>query len=463
MKIYKLLFLILLAWLTIASGDVLAQKKKKAKPKTASSTQTKDVFAPTNPALPLKISKNGRYFINQYNQPFFLNGDTGWTLLHKLTLPDAIHYLKNRKSKLFNTVFLQLLPPEPGQQNAYNQSPFNVENDFSTPNEAYFQYVENVIKEAAKLRLMVAIVPAWLGCCRTNWFEVNYQNGPDKCRQYGRYLGERFGQYDNLIWIMGGDRDPLREENVQRSIAEGIKAATPDAPMTYHAASSHSSTDVFPYESWLDFSMIYTYFRGKEGVWTNDMPQVYEIAQSEYQKTAYKPFILGESQYEDENVGNSQIVRRQAYWSALTGATGHCYGSSVWAFEGNWKNTLDIPGAFDMAIFYKTIMGLPWELLRPDVANEIIAEGQSEWQKDDYISTAVLPNKRMMVMYMPVARTIKIRADQLRGTIMKILWINPMTGKKTVAGYFSPTGIKEIKPPNDGQDWLLVIGNVSRK
>ncbi len=102
-------------------------KRKKTDQKTV---LAKAEYAPSNPALPLKVSKNGRYFVNQYNQPFFFNADAGWLLLQKAPLADAIHYLKNRKSKLFNTVFVQLLPPEPDQKNVYGQSPFDEANDF---------------------------------------------------------------------------------------------------------------------------------------------------------------------------------------------------------------------------------------------------------------------------------------------------------------------------------------------
>lgn len=445
--------------LLLVISPLFGQKKRKAVPKkkpAASMVIPQGIY-------PLKVSRNGRYLVDRFNHPFLMNADAGWLLLHKLKIEEVRIYLNQRKAQLFNTIFLQLLPPEPDDVNSYGETPFLPKGDFSAPNHSYFQYVENVIKEAAKLQIVVAIVPAWLGCCRTNWYEIQYQNGQEKCRFYGAYLGNRFKKYNNIVWIMGGDRDPLREEQVQRAIATELKAAAPHHLITYHAAASHSSTDVFAGESWLDFSLIYTYFRGKQGVWTNDMPQVYEAALAESQKSPRKVFVLGESQYEDENVGTDLMVRRQAYWSLLNGASGHCYGSSLWAFPTPWQETLKLPGAKQIGLFYKIFNGLPWYLFRADTSNEILMEGRGTLGSEDYSTVAVLPNYRMAVIYLPTSRTIKINVEKINGSNIRALWINPRTNKRWIGGYFKPQGNRELTPPTLDEDWLLLVGNVGRK
>jgi Protein of unknown function (DUF4038)/Putative collagen-binding domain of a collagenase len=452
---YLLTFLLALTCILGA----MAQKKR-LKKKSRSQAQTVRVLTSN---FPLKLSKNNRYFTDQANRPFLLNADAGWMLFQKLRIEEARHYLNSRKAKHFNTIFLQLLPAEPTQTNAYGEVPFLQEGNFLSPNEKYFKYVEDVIVAANRLGLVVALVPAWLGCCGTNWYDVQFKNGTEKCRSYGQYLATRFKLHKNIVWIMGGDRDPLRETDVQRAIAEGIKSINTQQPMTYHAASSHSSTDVFGAEPWLDFSMIYTYFRGKQGVWTNEMPEVYEVALNEYRKNASKAFILGESQYEDENVGNAQMVRRQAYWAMLCGATGHCYGSSLWAFPANWKRTLELAGATDMALFHRIFTRLPWELLRPETKNELIVEGQGTYGSDDYAPVAMLPNNRMAVVYFPTGRTVKIDVSKIKGSSIRALWINPSTDKRWIGGYFKPKGTRELTPPTLGNDWVLLLGNVGKK
>jgi len=449
--------LIALCCIFCASGGIAQKKRRKAKTRSHPQGQI------TVSYFPLKISKNGRYLTDQLDKPFLMNADAGWLLFQKLRIEEARFYLAKRKAKYFNTVFLQLLPPEPNERNAYGEAPFLKQGDFGTPNEKYFQYVENVLLAANRLGMAVALVPAWLGCCRTNWYDVQHQNGVEKCRNYGQYLGTKFKNHKNIVWIMGGDRDPLREQAVQRAMAEGIKSAAAQQPMTYHAASSHSSTDVFGNEPWLDFSMVYSYFRGKQGVWTPEMPQVYEVARNEYHKLPHKAFVLGESQYENENVGNAQMVRRQAYWAMLSGGSGHCYGSSLWAFPAYWRRVIELPGATDMAFFHHIFSRLPWELLRPDTTNEILVAGQGTYGSDDYAPVALLPNNRMAVIYLPVGRSIRVDVGKIKGSSIRALWIDPSTDKRWIGGYFKPSGVRDITPPSLGNDWLLLLGNVGKK
>jgi hypothetical protein len=448
--------ILLFLWVTT---PLFAQKKRKP----TSKKKPAAVAVVNQGIFPLKVSKNGRYLTDYYNRPFLMNADAGWTLFHKLRIEEAQTYLANRNAQHFNTVFLQLLPPEPNQTNAYGEAPFYPKDDFSAPNNKYFQYVEDVIKQAAKMQMVVALVPAWLGCCRTNWYDVQYKNGVEKCRVYGSYLGNRFKKYQNVVWIMGGDRDALREEHVQKAMAQGLKSAAPNHLITYHAASSHSSTDVFANEPWLDFSMVYTYFRGKQGVWTPEMPQVYEVALTESKKMPRKAFILGESQYEDENVGNAEMIRRQAYWTILSGGSGHCYGSSIWEFGNNWQEKLLLPGVSQVSLFYKIFSALPWYLFRPDATDDFLVEGRGGYGSDDYGSVAVLPNYRMAVIYLPTSRTVKINVEKIKGTSIRALWISPRTNKRWIGGYFKPQGVRELTPPTLDEDWLLLVGNVGRK
>ena len=155
---------LLIAWCVIfcALAGNTQRKYRKAKARSyAKSPATVSHF-------PLKISKNDRYLTDQLDKPFLLNADAGWLLFQKLRIEDARFYLAKRKAKYFNAVFVQLLPPEPNEHNAYGEVPFIKQGDFSTPNEKYFRHVEDVLLAANRLGMAVAIVPAWLGCCRTN-------------------------------------------------------------------------------------------------------------------------------------------------------------------------------------------------------------------------------------------------------------------------------------------------------
>src|SRR5664279_5150108 len=103
--------------------------------------------------------------------------------------------------------------------------------------------------------MLLSIAPLWNGCCPGGW-GTDPENfikraGVEKCGELGKYLGRRFGRHNNVLWIMGGDNDPGANRREINALAEGIKYFAPQQLMTYHAASTHSSTDVWDNVPWL--------------------------------------------------------------------------------------------------------------------------------------------------------------------------------------------------------------------
>ena len=65
---------------------------------------------------------------------------------------------------------------------------------------------------------------------------------------------------------------------------------------------------------------------------------------SEYNRSNFKPVFMVEANYEfgkgDFYIegGSTQNLRRQEYWTMLSGATGQVYGSGkIWRFEKGWE------------------------------------------------------------------------------------------------------------------------------
>ena len=86
-----------------------------------------------------------------------------------------------------------------------------IDYSFAQPNDAFFAHAERVLTIADSLGLVINIAPFWIGCCGEGYgegakHEVYKQSGPDKARQMGLYLGNRFGKYKNVIWTMGEQR-----------------------------------------------------------------------------------------------------------------------------------------------------------------------------------------------------------------------------------------------------------------
>lgn len=419
------------------------------------------------PVFPLKISENHRYFVDQDGKPFLYHADTGWQIFTNLTTEESLEYLSTRKEQGFTTIQVQLVM-SPEQVNRYGQKPFGGEVDFSKPNEAYHNHVLKIIQKADSLGLMIVMSQPWLGCCQEGFGgrpdKPFLKSGPEKSKQYGQYLGKKFASCKNLFWIMGGDNDPKGDRVPLFAFFDGLRETAPAFQlMTYHASPPHSSTDLFQYSNWLGFSFIYTYWREKPNEWTihDLMPHVYEAALREYSKTDIMPFVLGESQYEgpgkiDNDMGEPQIIRRQAYWTMLCGGAGHAYGTDIWNFPANWREIMKYPGAAQMGYFRQFFESIPWWTLVPDVKHEAVVAGYGEWSKPDFATTAVSTDRRLLVTYIPQLTSVTVDFGYLAGNKFRVRFFDPRYGK-----YIKETTVDKrtvqrvVSPP--GEDLVLHI------
>jgi hypothetical protein len=420
-------------------------------------------------AFPLRVARSGRYFEDQRGRPFLYHADTGWQLFARLTAAEAREYLAYRKRQGFTTVQLQL-SFNPDSADRAGHRPFAGagpgDADFARPDSAYHAHVAEVLGVADSLGLLVVLSQPWLGCCREAYGggpdKPIRRNGPAKTRGYGEYLGRRFARFTNLFWIVGGDNDPGAERAELAAFAEGLRAAAPAHQLlTYHAATTHSSTDVFPDAGWLGFSFVYTYWRGKPGTWVPpaQMPHVYEAALREYDKGHRMPLVLGESQYEGaagNDAGTPRQVRRQAYWALLSGAAGHAYGSELWAFPPNWRAVMRSPGAEQMRHVAALFGRLPWWRLVPDRRHRVVIAGSGAYGRDDYVTAAVTDDRTLLVAYLAERRTVAVDLTKLAGPAAAARWFDPRTGETRPAGRYAAPGVQRLTPPSD-DDWVLLV------
>ena len=417
--------------------------------------------------FPLKISDNKRYFVTQQGKPFLYHADTGWQIFTQLTTEEAVEYLSFRKSQGFNTIQVQIVM-SPEQESRYQQKPFHGDVDFSRPNEKYHDHVAKILRKADSLGLLVVMSQPWLGCCKEGFGNTPekpmQKNGVLKNRSYGQYLGNKFATFKNLFWIMGGDNDPKGDRASIVAFAEGLYAAAPKHQLiTYHASPPHSSTDLFQYAPWLGFSFIYTYWREKPNDWViSDLqPHVYEAALREWSKSDIMPFVLGESQYEGSGIkpndmGAPQVVRRQAYWTMLCGGAGHAYGSDIWYFPDNWRDIMRYEGAFQMGNLIRFFEQIHWWTLVPDVQHLGVVNHYGDWAKNNYVTTAISEDKKLLVSYLPQIQSVSVDFAFLSGESFKCTWYNPANGKKENDFVVNKKTVQRISPPN-GEDWVLMI------
>jgi hypothetical protein len=398
--------------------------------------------------LPLRLSADRRRILDAEGQPVLLQGDAAWSLIANTTLDEARVYIEDRRRKGFNTLIINLIEycfAENAPRNLAGDEPFTTPGDFRTPNEAYMAHAERVLEIAAEQGMLVILAPAYLGYPGRfpgfeqrpqGWYEEVLANGPEGCRAWGNYLGRRFGRFQNIVWCIGGDRNPGEAAPALTALAHGLRDAGVDTLFTAHVLPECSPVDVFPEHDWLDLNPTYTY----------DI--VHRMLQEDWQRDPVWPFYLIESTYEGEHNASHLQIRRQAYWSVLCGGNGHCMGTNpIWLFGEGWQAALDLPGSLAMARWGAFFRDLPWADLVPDAGHALVTSGLGEARGLDRVTAAATPDGRLAVAYLPAQRAMTVQTGALAGPKLRASWFEPATGRRLPGGVLAADGCATLTPP----------------
>jgi hypothetical protein len=419
------------------------------------------------PAFPLKVAEGGRHLVDQNGAPFLIAGESPQALMVNLSEKDAELFFANRQSHGFNAVWINLLCRKgtggrPDGSTHDGLPPFKTPDDFATPNEAYFARCDRMIRLAGKHGLLVILDP----CETIDHLKPMLKNGPEKCREFGRYLGERYKGFDNLLWMHGNDfqtwKDPAHDA-VVLAVARGIRDK--DARHLHTVELDYlvsGSLDDARWAPLIDLSAAYTYY------------PTYAQVLKEYNRPSAKPVVLIESDYEFEQSSTPAVLRRQEYWALLSGAAGQLYGNGyTWPFKAGWKDKLDTPGAVQMAHVQALFVPRPWYRLVPDQKHQVVTAGYGTFDAtttpgnayvmtSDYVTAARTPDGSLVMAYLPSRRPVTVDMSRLAAPATA-RWYDPSRGTYTaVQGSPLPNaGKREFTPPgNNGDgdgDWVLVL------
>ncbi len=107
----------------------------------------------------VKVSPNGRYFIDQTGKPAFWLGTTQWQLCRDYTLNEAKLIIQKSKEKGFTCVLVMLTGVGDGTKaNVHGEKPWLGDNPL-TPNEAYFRNVDAVLQAARENNIGRLLIP----------------------------------------------------------------------------------------------------------------------------------------------------------------------------------------------------------------------------------------------------------------------------------------------------------------
>lgn len=400
--------------------------------------------------FPLRVSENGRYLVDREGNPFFINGDTPWSLTHNLTEDGAEAYMRDRVSKGINALIVSApdaYAPDGSRTYPPDQKgrhPF-LDDDITRPDPGYWANVERVLKKAEELNLLILFFPAYLGCCDDGYLQFFVDSGEEKARAYGRWIGDRLKVRQNLIWVHGGDRKVDGAEAVVRAIAEGIREADPGKLHTVHWAPETDPWAPFG-EDFVDIYSAYTY------------GPVAARVQACYRHLPVKPVILIESDYENDfNHRTAEDVRKFPYRAVLSGAAGHFFGNRpLWFCGTGWEKALNLPGSQYMEIAGKFWRSKPWHLLVPDLEGKLVAPGEAPFTTDAGVQAALTADGRMGIAFLPVGGKLRVDLDALQGEAIRATWFQPSSGKELDAGTH-PGGTEVTFEAKTTSDWVLVL------
>jgi hypothetical protein len=419
----------------------------------------------------LKISSDSNYIMTYDNEPFFWLGGTAWELIHRLNKEEIDQYLTDRANKGFTVIQTVILAELDGLNtpNAYGEKPL-INNDPTKLNEQYFTLVDYVLEKGNELGLYIALLPSWGDKVNQKWGAGPEIFNTENARIYGGLLAKRYIKYNNLIWILGGDR-PLENENhfeIIRAIALGIREFDKNHLISFHPVGGKKATD-FLDDRWLDIDM---YQSGHSRT-----AKEYSYVSDSKKSSTKRPIINGEARYEnipdrfweEKSYGwlDDADVRVSAYWSIIAGAAGYTYGcNDIWQMydiskepvidaRTDWEAALQLPGSSQMGYMRKIFEELPWQKM---ILNQNLILNTNP-ENESYILSAISSDKKVAIAYTPTGNPIKIDLSKIDAKRINAYWFNPRSGKAKRIGNFETIKPQEFKPWSSGRgsDFLLIL------
>jgi len=414
--------------------------------------------------FPAGVSADGKYFIDQVGDPWFGLGDTAWSLIGQLAPADVDLYLDDRAARGFNLILANLLEhnyAENAPNNYRDDPPFTGAPFRSAPNEAYWQQVDYVIEAAQVRGITLLLCPAYLGFAESEGWSVEAAEATnEEMSKFGRFLNDRYGDFPNIMWLIGHDRvpddtDKIRMEALASELPPGDllgfggEPADDEYPGT--GMSDWSPTTISP-----DFETVYSY----RDTPVTDTADAWAIRPT-------RPVMFLEGRYEQEREGGlgDPFVRRQEYGAFVGGAAAVMFGNNpIWHFdsvslydyEGTWQDNLDSPGSGDAQRFGEIALALPWWEMQPDVAGDFLVD-------DDPVNNVAARNSdSYAVVYVPTSRTVLLDMARLSAVErVELRRFDPRSGEFEVVDSYPTDGLIAVDSPGPNaagdDDWVYIV------
>jgi hypothetical protein len=413
------------------------------------------------PKFPLSIS--GRVLVQANGAPFYLHGDTPWSIVPQFTRSQIDAYLADRYARgitciLFNAIEHNYTDQTPAYRAVEGYDPFATATDFAAPNEIYWQKVDYIVNQCRMLGIVCLINPIYAGYLggSEGWTsEINAETAGD-LQTYGAFLANRYRQ-GNVVWSMGGDyAGDTTFRNKQWNVVTGMRTVRTTDIITAH----NSRGDSDAHSAWTGFAG----FNLNAAYTTNDL--IGECA------TAYgrgTPFIHLEGVYMNESSATAATVRVQAWQALAAGACGHFYGQrpmwSCGAVNGGGSGAanaisahLNEAGINALTPLRNFIASWPWWTMEPKTDASLVSSSLGSGIAS--VNPMRASNGSAAMIHTNVAASITLVMTAFTISQVRVRWLDPSNGNYTPVGQYANTGTQVITHPGvnsaGGNDWVLV-------
>jgi chitodextrinase len=423
----------------------------------------------------LKLSASGKYLVNSAtNQPVFLTGEDAFLLSLQISNSDISTYLADRTSRGFNAIWMGVVD-EVDQSNPPKDFSGNSPFDgawFTSPDAAYWAHQDSVIQQAGADGIVVFLHTSFVGLNTASGdLSEILTSSNATMTAYGAFLGNRYKNYNNIVYVLGGDADPSISGLYSKlaDIANGIKSVDSNHLITLEACricSTPNQSTINAYggtpPSFLNLNWVY-----------NTEATVVAGCQAGYASSSSSiPPLMGEDWYELEHSVTAFQARQEGYWEILSGCyLGRMFGNGpIWSFNSthggsttpSWESELGSGGSVGQQYLGKLMRSREHWLMAPDTTHSVLTAG---FGSGSTLSVAARSTDgQTIIAYFSdgnaTAKTISMSKITSASSTAKSWWYNPQTGAATLIASFPNSGSQSFTAP-DGNDWVLVIDDAS--
>jgi hypothetical protein len=444
--------------LWICAGLAIILMQTACKTSTNRSADLPDTSARSMTLSRLQVDlHNPRHFADTLGNPVLLVGDSPQNLPQKLTIPEMRIYFADCRSKGINLCWVCIdgqptdrpVKEAPGDRKG-NPEFFKggiPENwDIARVNPAYFsETIDSILILAESYGIYINLMPM----SQCYWSPENIKtNSPETCFDYGVFLGNRYRNSRNLLWLFGNDNiDTSRQCPIARGIIStgdkhlmSIHVFNPDIwgadPRNDAKGESGNFFKHLPNSTmgWVSYNNLYSDMQVFNQCW---------FIHNEYMKPDIMPIMMSEGPYQKLEgygwqVATNQTERSLNYRVALGGGFGGAYTYGCdWLQHRTvpWDKYLNMGARPHIKYFRDLFKDRQWWDLSPDWSRKFLTSTTlktgSDIRNDNYTIAAYdTLNGKLGIVYCTTRQTLTIDMSKM-SEASNVRWYDPTTGNYT--------------------------------